>query len=247
MMNQCYFFQIIKIFDMKKYKILGLTLARGGSQGIKNKNIKLLKGKPLIYYTIIEALKSKLIDRYVVSTDSKKIQNISLKYGAESPFLRPKNLSSSKATSASAIKHAIEWVENEEGYKYDYIIELMCTNPLKKSIDIDASIKKLIRTKADSVIAVHKLEDHHPARIKKIINDKIVNFCVDETLEMRRQDLKPHAYIRSGSIYALKRDYFMKNIKRYGSLNSRPYILPPERVINIDDINDFYLAENLMK
>ena len=71
MMNQCYFFQIIKIFDMKKYKILGLTLARGGSQGIKNKNIKLLKGKPLIYYTIIEALKSKLIDRYVVSTDSK--------------------------------------------------------------------------------------------------------------------------------------------------------------------------------
>ena len=204
---------------MQKYKILGLTLARGGSKGVKDKNIKLLKGKPLIYYTIKEALKSKFISRYLVSTDSVKIQSIVNKYGVETPFLRPKRLSLSTSTSASAIEHAIKWVEKEEGEKYDYIVELMCTNPLKNHIDIDQSISKIIKTKADSVIAMHKLEDHHPARIKKIVDDKIVNFCVHETLEMRRQDLRPHAYIRSGSIYVLNRDYFMKNIARYGSSN----------------------------
>ena len=230
---------------MQKYRILGLTLARGGSKGVKDKNIKLLKGKPLIYYTIKEALKSKYLSRYVVSTDSKKIQLIAKKYGAETPFLRPKSISNSKSTSASAILHAVKWLEKQEGKKYDFIIELMCTNPLKNSKDIDNCIEKLIKTKAHSVIAMHRLEDHHPARIKKIVNDKIRDFCIKETLEMRRQDLKPHAYIRSGSIYALNRDYFMKNIARYGSSNSRPYILPNTRVINIDHINDFYLAEKL--
>jgi len=131
--------------------------------------------------------------------------------------------------------------------KYDYIVELMCTNPLKKTKDIDAVIRKLIKTKADSVIAVNRIFDHHPSRVKKIINGKIVNFCIKEKSETRRQDLKPKAYVRSGSIYAFKRDYLIKKKKRYGSKNSRPYILPNSRAINIDDILDFYLAEKMLK
>jgi len=232
---------------MKKNKILAITLARGGSQGIKNKNIKNLGGIPLIAYTIKEALKSKYIDRYIVSTDSKKILNIAKKYNAEVPFLRPKYLSTNKSSSVESLIHAVKWVEKNDGFKYDYIIELMCTNPLKDVLDIDGIIKKIIKTKADSVIAVHKIEDHHPARVKKILRDKIYNFCTSEKKESRRQDLKPIAYIRSGSIYALKRNYLMNQRSRYGSKNSRPYILEQNRVINIDTKIDFFTAEAMFQ
>jgi len=227
-------------------RILGLTLARGGSKSVLRKNIKLIAGLPLIGYTIAEALKSKYISRYIVSTDDQEIQQVALQYGAEAPFLRPRKFSTDEASSVSAMQHAVEWVEKQEGVKYDYIIELMCTNPMKTVEDIDASIDKLISTKANSVIAVHKLEDHHPARIKKIIDDKITDFCIQEIPESRRQDLKPEAYIRSGSIYALKRDYLMLEGKRYGSDNSRPYILPPERAVNIDTEIDFMIAELML-
>ena len=237
----------MKLIKMKKKRILAITLARGGSKGVPKKNIRKLAGYPLIYYTIIEALKSKLIDRYIVSTDNKYIQKIAKSYGAETPFLRPKYLSSDKATSVDALKHCVSWIEKEEKSKYDIVIELMCTNPLKKSGDIDLIIQKLISTKADSVIAVHRILDEHPIRAKKIINDKIVNFCLKERFESRRQSLKPFAYLRSGSIYALNRNYLMHKNQRYGSKNSRPYILPDNKVINIDREIDFLTAEAMMK
>ena len=230
----------------KEIRILGLTLARGGSKSVIRKNIKPIAGKPLIGYTVAEALKSKFISRYIVSTDDAEIQKIAIQCGAEAPFLRPSKYSTDEASSVSAMQHAVEWVEQHEGVKYDYIVELMCTNPMKTVEDIDASIEKLIATGADSVIAVHKLEDHHPARIKKIIDDKITDFCIQELPESRRQDLKPEAYIRSGSIYALKRDYLMLEGKRYGSDNSRPYLLPVERAINIDTEIDFMIAELML-
>ena len=231
---------------MKK-KILAITLARGGSKGIKLKNIKKLNSKPLIYYTIVEAKKSKLITDYIVSTDSKKISKIAKKFGAQIPFLRPKKLSTDKASSADALIHATLHMEKIKNIKYDYIIELMCTNPLKKSEDIDQIIKKIIKFKSDTVIAVNRVYDQHPARIKKIKNDKIIDFCVKEKPESRRQDLRPKAYIRSGSIYAISRDYLINKKKRYGSKNSRPYILPAERTINIDTKYDFYVAEQIIK
>ncbi len=231
----------------KVTRVLGLTLARGGSKSVPRKNIKLIAGVPLIGYTIAEALKSNLITRYIVSTDDKEIQQVAIECGADAPFLRPSEFSTDEASSVAAMQHAVDWVEQQEGVKYDYIVELMCTNPMKSVEDIDASIEKLISTQADSVIAVHQLEDHHPARIKKLVDDKIVDFCIAEIPESRRQDLKPEAYIRSGSIYALKRDYLMVDGKRYGSDNSRPYILPKERAVNIDTEIDFMIAEQLIK
>ena len=228
-------------------KILAITLARGGSKSIPKKNVKLLNGKPLIAYTIEEALKSKYINRYLVSTDDDEIKNISINFGAEVPFKRPIDVSTDIASSVSALQHAVNWVESEEGIIYDYVIELMCTNPLKIVDDIDSCIEKLIQTNADSVIAVNKLEDHHPRRIKKIENDFIVDFCLEEIPESRRQDLLPEAYIRSGSIYALKRDHLMIDNRRYGSKNSRPYILPDSRSINLDTPIDFLVAEHMLK
>ncbi len=230
----------------KNQKILAITLARGGSKAIKNKNIINLNNKPLISYTINEAKKSKYIDEYIVSTDSIKIKKVALKHGAKVPFIRPRKFSTDKATSVDALVHAVEWIEKRDKIKYDIIVELMCTNPLKKVNDIDKIIKKIVDTNADSVIAVHKLEDHHPIRIKKIVKDRIVDFTLKEIPETRRQDLKPNAYIRSGSIYALKRNHLMIEKLRYGSRNSRPYILPEGRAINIDTIADLYAAEKIL-
>lgn len=226
--------------------ILGVTLARGGSKKIKNKNITNINGKPLIYFTIKEVLKSKFITNYLISTDSKKIAKIAKSYNADVPFLRPKKLSSDKASSASGLKHALLFAENFYNKKFDYVIEIMNTNPLKKVEDIDAVAKIISKNKCDNVIAVHQLFDQHPARIKKIIRNRIVDFSVKEKPESRRQDLKPKAFIRSGSLYAMSRNYVIKGI-RYKSKKSIPYIIPNHRVVNIDEPLDLEIAKILLK
>ena len=233
---------------MKKYKILAVTLARGGSKSIKKKNIYKINGKPLLYYTIKQALKSKLIDRYIVSTDDKEIQKIAIKHGAECPFLRPKRLARDKSSAVDADIHVLKWAEKDEGSKYDFFVELMATNPLKTYQDIDNVLKKLIKTGADSVIGVVKLEDHHPLRIKKIVNGRITNFKknLNEIPEGERQDLRPVAYIRNGSIYASKRNMLIKG-KRYGTKNSLPYIMNENNSVNIDTKRDLILADLLIK
>ena len=148
-------------------KILAVTLARGGSKGIKNKNLIKINGKPLIYYTIKEAKKCKKFTNYIVSTDSLKIKKIAEKYRAQVPFIRPNNLSRDKSSSASALKHALLKCEEIFNVRYDYVIELMATNPLKSIKDINNIIRILLNKNADSVIAVNQLFDHHPAESKK--------------------------------------------------------------------------------
>ena len=233
---------------MRRYRILAVTLARKGSKSIKRKNLTLINGKPLIYYTIREALKSKLITRYIVSTDDEKIRNVSIKYGAEAPFLRPKKYSTDKAKAVFADIHALKWAEKDEGKKYDFFVELMATNPLKTHKDIDNVLRKLIKLKADSVIGVIKLEDHHPIRIKKIVNGKIANFSknLKEIPETHRQQLKPKAYIRNGSIYASKRNLLLRG-KRYGTKNSIPYLMNADNSINIDTKIDLIIAKQLLR
>ncbi len=233
--------------QQSKRRVLGVTLARGGSKSVPRKNIRLINGVPLIAYTIAEAKRSKYVTRYIVSTDDEEIRQVALRYGAEAPFLRPAHLATDAATSVQAFQHTVAWAEEDKGQEYEYIVELMCTNPMKTVEDINGAIEKLISTEADSVIGVSKLEDHHPIRIKKIVNDRIVDFCLPETPETRRQDLKPEAYIRNGSIYALRRDILMVQNLRYGTQNSRPHIMLAERSVNVDTSIDFMVAEILLK
>ena len=223
-------------------KIIAVTLARGGSKGIPKKNIANLAGKPLIDYTIEEAKKSSLIDRYIVSTDDLLIKRHVQSLGLDVPFLRPKYLSDDKATSAAALKHAVLFCEEQDNCKYDYVVELMCTNPFKKVSDIDNCIKLILSNNVDSVIGVSKLEEHHPARIKKIENGFIRDFIVPE-LSSRRQDLKPEAFIRNGSIYVINRDKLVKDNYRFGGDKSLAYIMDPPANINIDNKYDLILAE----
>ena len=227
-------------------RILGITLARGGSKGIPKKNMAILAGKYLIDYTFDSAIRSKKIDRYILSTDDLQIANYAKGRGIDVPFIRPSHLANDTATSADALKHAVEFCEKEENTKYDLVVELMCTNPFKTTSDIDNCIDLFSKNKVDSVIGVSKLEDHHPARIKKIVNGYIKDFAVPET-SSRRQDLKPKAYIRNGSIYAIDRDRLIKDAYRFGGENSLAYIMEEPANINIDTKWDLLLADIIIK
>jgi len=225
-------------------RTLCVVLARGGSKGILKKNITPLGGVPLIAYTLIEAKRSKIIDRLIVSTDDAEIAEVARAYGAEVPFMRPPELAADKSNSHDAFRHAVTWAEADEGRQYDFLVELLCTNPMKTSEDIDEALSKLIETGADTVIGVTRLEDHHPIRIKKIEHDRIRDFCLPEIPGTTRQDLKPDAYIRNGSIYACRRDCIDKRI---GGDESRPYIMSELKSVNIDTPLDLILAEELIK
>ena len=137
-------------------KILAVITARAGSKRLPDKNILDLAGKPLIAWTIEPAKQSKFIDKIIVSTDSIKIKNISEKYGVEVPFIRPKELASDSASSISVLKHAILFYKN----KFDYIVLLQPTSPLRKTLDIDNAIK-MLGEKTEAIVSVCETE-HSP-------------------------------------------------------------------------------------
>jgi len=230
-----------------QFKVLGVILARGGSKGIPKKNIVNINGKPLISYTIEAALSTNIFSNFIVSTDDNKIAEISSKYGAEVPFMRPSNLSRDEVWSRDALKHAVINCESFYNTKYDYIIELPCIAPLRKSNHIVEAFKKLVSTGADSVISVCQMGDKHPVRMKKIINDCIVDFSKEftEGESSRRQDLAP-CYIRNGAIYAMTRDCIINQFSRNGKI-SRPYLMDDFSSVNIDTFIDLKLAEILIK
>ncbi len=225
--------------------VIAITLARGGSKGVPRKNMSIIADKHLIDYTFEEAVKSSLINRYVLSTDDIEIAEYAKKKNIDVPFIRPSYLATDTASSADALKHAVEYCEAEQNIKYDLVVELMCTNPFKKSSDIDNCIRLFSQNDVDSVIGVSKLEDHHPARIKKLVNGYITDFAVPET-SSRRQDLKPEAYIRNGSIYAISRDKLINENYRYGGDRSLGYIMEEPANINIDTKWDLMLAEKII-
>lgn len=229
----------------KNFGILAVIPARGGSKTIPKKNIYPLLGKPLIAYTIEEALKSKLITKVIVSSDDNEIIRIAKDFKTEAPFKRPKKLATDAALAISVIKHAVLELEKLDKIKYDYVIMLQPTTPLRTAEDIDQALKKLIKTKSDSAIGVVDVGAIHPMRMKIIKNDKLLDLTKEPVENMPRQKLKP-VYIRNGAIYAVKRDVLI-NQNSFKGKTCRPFIMPPERSVNIDDWLDLQLAEILLK
>jgi CMP-N-acetylneuraminic acid synthetase len=221
-------------------RILGVIPARGGSKGVPKKNIKELKGKPLIAYTIEAALKSKL-DRVIVSTDDATIKEMVNKMGGNTPFSRPEELGSDTAKSIDVAVHALKTMEKIDGVTYDAFMLLQPTTPFRTSQDIDEAIDKLIETGSDSVISVVNVEAYHPARMKFLQEGKLIDPPYCESYEnQNRQELNP-MYIRNGAIYLTKRDTLLNN--SYKGNDCCALIMPSERSINIDTLTDFEYAE----
>src|SRR3989344_4905729 len=132
-------------------KIVGIILARGGSKSIPSKNIKEFCGKPLIAWTIESAKKSKLLDRVIVSTDDERIAAVAREYGAETSFLRPKELATDSMGVEPVLKHAFEWLRDNEKYEADALALLPATTPTRQSFHIDEAITIFKERGADSV------------------------------------------------------------------------------------------------
>lgn len=229
----------------KKYKILGIITARGGSKGIPRKNIKNFCGKPLIAYTIQEAQKSKYISNLIVSTEDLEIKKISQKYGADVPFLRPKNLAGDKIKSLPVVRHAVLFMEKQLGIVFDYIVILQPTSPLRKTIDIDKTIERIIKENTDSAVTLVEIEENHPMQIKKITKNRVLPYCMPEKEGTRRQDL-PVAYKRNGSVYVIKRDAIIKKNKLFGN-SITGVVIPRERSVDINNDFDWMKAEYFFK
>ena len=224
--------------------VLAIIPARGGSKGVPRKNIKNLCGKPLIIWTIGEGLKSKYIDRIIVSTEDEEIAEMSKKHGAEVPFMRPKELSEDDTPGAEPLLHCINWLKNNEDYYPDYICTLQCTSPFRKSKHIDEALEQLLKQGGDSIVGVCESEIS-PYWMKRILNGKIVDFIDNSKVYNRRQDL-PVIYRLNGALYIGKTDILLKNRNWYTD-NTLPYVMSNEDSIDIDTILDFKFAELIMK
>lgn len=228
--------------------ILGLIPARGGSKGLPRKNIIPLLGKPLIAWTIEQALASKYLDRVVVSTDDKKIAEISKKYGAEVPFIRPKELARDDSTTIDVIIHTLNWFENA-GEKYDYLALLEPTSPLREKDDIDNGVIKLIdnENKADSLISVGEIALEHPFISKRINESGYVKpfYGVPHSKVTRRQNVSK-AYFPYGVLYLSKVSAIIK-YKTFYQRNTITILIKRWQNYEIDDIWDFICIEAILR
>lgn len=222
-------------------KILGVIPARGGSKGIPDKNIYIFNAKPLIAYTIEAGLKSKLLSDMIVSTDSQKIKEVAVQYGAKVPFMRPEELSNGSALAIPTIQHAVAAYEEIVGFKYDYIIMLQPTAPLRCSEDIDNALQQLIDKDADGIISVVDVDNYHPLKMKVIKDDYLYDFIKSDQENPPRQELPP-VYIVNGAIYATKRNVLMDENTFKGE-RCLPYVMQDDKSVNIDKISDIIIAD----
>ena len=230
----------------KDKRILAIIPARGGSKGLPGKNIRPLLDKPLIGWTIEAAKNSKYIDDIFVSTDSKEIAEVSEKFGVSVPELRPEELASDKATSASVVLYTIDYLK-QNGKCYDYFLLLEPTSPLRKDNDLDNAIELACNNPNKAgVVSLGEVHMEHPSIVKRIeTNGKIMPYIVDSQKVTQRQQLDK-AYFPYGVVYLVKTDYFERNRLFYG-IDSLPYFIERWQCYEIDDIYDFVAIEAILK
>lgn len=219
--------------------VLAVIPARGGSKGIARKNIREVFGKPLIAYTIEEAGKSLYIDRLVVSTDDPEIALISKQWECDVPFLRPRELALDDTPGIAPVLHLLENLPE----KYDIVVLLQPTSPLRSVKDIDECIKYLIQCNAPSCVTL--VEPTKSPYWMYVVDDKgqllpLLNGHWD-----RRQDLPP-AYVLNGAVYVANVDNILQT-KSFISEGTLSYIMPRERSIDIDNEMDLKYFEIMLQ
>lgn len=223
---------------------LAVIPARSGSKGIKDKNIKMLSGKPLLAYTIEAAKQSGLFDEIFVSTDSEKYAKIAQEWGASVPFLREDQLSTDTASSWDVVKNAIIrfW---DMGKEFDTVALLQPTSPLRTADDIIAGYNMMKEKEANIIVAVCEV-DHSPLWANILPKDlSFTNFINQDIVNMPRQNL-PIYYRINGALYIAKTKYLMSTDNIYAD-KSYAFIMSKEHSVDIDDEMDFVIAEVLLK
>ncbi len=222
-------------------KNVAIIPARGGSKRIPRKNIKFFCGKPIIAYSILEAQQSGLFQRIIVSTDDKDIADIAEQYGAEVPFLRPKELSDDYTGTNDVVKHALEWLI-AHNFQVDYTCCIYATAPFIQKEYLKQGFEKLLASDKKFVFSVTTFP--FPIQRAVIINDKgdIEPFSKNDIF-MRSQDLK-ETFHDAGQFYWGTVEAYLKDYPLFTS-SSAPVVLPRYLVQDIDTMEDWETAEHM--
>ncbi len=226
-------------------KILGVIPARSKSKGIKDKNIKRIHGKELIYYTIKRAKESKLINYLISSTDSKKYKNIFKRYGIWTPVLRPKKLATDTSNIIDTLIYKTKYIEKIKNIKFDYVVLLQPTSPNRMKGEIDKTLKKIINSNSDSLISLCNLNSTHPEKMKIIKHNKVLSYINGASENPPRQKLEK-LYVPSGNIYIVKRDILIKKKSLIGKKQNF-HIIKQIDYVNLDNEDDLNIAKIKLK
>jgi N-acylneuraminate cytidylyltransferase len=225
---------------IQKKSVLAIIPARGGSKGVPRKNIRLLAGKPLIAWTIEEAKKSKYIDRLILSSEDEEIISVAKKWGCEVPFVRPAELAKDETPGIEPVLHAMKALDE----KYDYVVLLQATSPMRLVDDIDGCIETCASSNAPSCVSVTEVSEHPywMYRINKA--DCLVPFIQQEEEIQRRQDL-PDVYILNGAVYIAETNWLAQS-RSFLTESTKAFVMPQGRSLDIDNDIDFKLCEVLI-
>jgi N-acylneuraminate cytidylyltransferase len=229
--------------------VLALIPARGGSKSIPRKNIRNFAGHPLIAYSIAAGLAAETVTRVVVSTDDEEIAAISRQYGAEAPFLRPAEFSRDDTPDLPVFQHALQWLEDQEGYRPQMIVQLRPTSPLRRTRHIDQAVRRLIeRPDADAVRTVC-VPFQNPFKMWRIAADgfmvPLVETGLPEAYNLPRQAL-PEVYWQTGYVDAA----WVGTLRQKNSMTGDrilPLMIGAEEWIDIDSPDDWRRAERLLE
>jgi len=228
-------------------KVLALIPARGGSKGIPRKNIVKLGNRPLIAYSIEQALASYLINRVIVSTDDKEIAEISRKYGAEVPFIRPKEFAQDLSPDIDVFRHALTWLESNEGYVPDIVLNHRPVFPFRKVETINKAIELLVNTPEADALRSVCVPSQNPYKMWRIIDGYMKPLLsvpgIAEPFNMPRQAL-PEVYWQIGYVDIVRTEVII-NKGKMSADNILPFIIEEEWV-DIDYLDDLIRAEKLL-
>lgn len=227
-------------------KILAFLPARGGSVGIKKKNLAIVNNKPLIKYTLntIKELRNSV--NYFISTDSKEIKKYCESQGFELSYRRPKYLSGSKSNIVDVVLHGIDYLKKKNNSTFDTILLLQPTSPLRTVKELKKAIKVFKDKNINSMASVVKLKESPFESLEKIKN-KWKFLIKPKKNYYRRQQFKRNFYFIDGTFYITKVDYLKRNKTFFDINNTLPFILNRNWPIDIDDKEDLLVAETFLK
>ena len=223
-------------------RISCVILARGGSKGIPKKNIIDFCGKPLIAWTIMQAMGAKEVTDVGVSSDSIEILEVSKRYGANI-IIRPEKISGDDEPSESAWQHAIDFIENQSKQSIDYVLAPQVTSPLRHSTDFSNAIVQIKSEGADSLLSVAKVEDFFIWGRKNRENPQSINY---DYKDRKPRQIIEKTYLENGSFYLFKPQVLIKENNRLGGDISL-FLMDKYKMFQIDHIEDIELSSVIMK
>ncbi len=225
-------------------KILVVVPARGGSKGIKLKNLQPLRGVPLVSLVGRVVRRLPWVDRAVVSTDHDEIAAVAAASGLAAPFRRPENLAGDRIADWDVLHHALVTCEELDGCRYDVVVMLQPTSPFRRPEQVTATVARLVAGGFDAVWTVSETDSKaHPLKQLVISGDRLDYYDPAGAAIIARQQLQP-VYHRNGVAYAISRACLEEQRSIKGRLTS--YVIISDPLVNIDTPDDFLYAEFLL-